>query len=173
MKDDIAIFDSIDSHNLIEKINQAYDSIQSQIDYERHKLVNISIYENIKKIINSAFEKDQYQMPETMKKRRHIDQDIAIAYQMIENNLLCPTVKNINDSNDNNNNNNDIGLVYVNNDVIDQGKVFVELGAGKGMLGLSIIAVEQNRSLTLVERGYKDIIILIHYVVIIISLFFW
>ena len=143
----------INTNALIEKVRNAFKNVQTdsfENPHDQSKHVNIT-HENLKANIISESNKLIEQTVLTAvadgqsaeSNLRHAQQDYFIILQMIKFQMMSYSTKTT------------FGLV---NDTSsetysDRAKVFIELGAGKGMLGLAVHSVQPESTIVLVERS--------------------
>ncbi len=111
---------------LLQKVERAYNSIVGFIPEKVKSFERTKEVQDIHSKIREAIGKDQ----SAFKQIRHIEQDIALVDQLMDENLLSPSVLT---------------------DTVN--RIILEFGAGKGLLGLSAFLADPSISLYLVERS--------------------
>jgi tRNA:m4X modification enzyme len=129
----------VDSSILIAKIRKCYnDYVVNQIcEYSEGQMQSVKANEVERRVLQEVAN-DQ----SSFEKLRHAKQDVCIVNQMIVHNLLEVDVSD------------GITCDDENDSLKPSEKVsYIELGAGKGFLGLAISSVQSKAHITLVERG--------------------
>ena len=144
---------SVDANILLTKIKHAFSNIETtNFTNPHHEDFNsmtnkkeVSTIDNhdespllleMKKTVLQAVAEGQ----SSDDKLRHAQQDFKIILQMLKFGMISCTMEELN-----NNNNNKTTTISP--------QVFIELGAGKGMLGLAVHSVKPNSTIVLVERS--------------------